>query len=137
MDVNLKGIYLGLKHQVPHMIAHGGGAIVDTSSGAVTSGRIWTPPDCNRFWQAVVQGSQLLTYIRLRDAAVTIWSSPRASMGFRSLPPQRRRDIGRSHAGPDTGSGRDEVTVSPSSTIRCNCEVRPPFLFARFRCQAP
>jgi Transposase len=33
------------------------------------SGRIWTPPDCNRFWQALVQGSQLLTYIRLPDAA--------------------------------------------------------------------
>ena len=26
-------------------------------------------PDCNRFWQALVQGSQLLTYIRLRYAA--------------------------------------------------------------------
>jgi NAD(P)-dependent dehydrogenase (short-subunit alcohol dehydrogenase family) len=32
--VNLKGIWLGLKYQVPHMLAHGGGAIVNTSSSA-------------------------------------------------------------------------------------------------------
>jgi hypothetical protein len=37
--------------------------------GIVMSGRIWTPPDCNRVWQTLVQGSQLLTYIRLPYAA--------------------------------------------------------------------
>ena len=36
---------------------------------AVMSGRIWTPPDCKRVWQTLVQGSQLLTYIRLPYAA--------------------------------------------------------------------
>jgi hypothetical protein len=35
----------------------------------VMSGRIWTPPDCKRVWQTLVQGSQLLTYIRLPYAA--------------------------------------------------------------------
>jgi NAD(P)-dependent dehydrogenase (short-subunit alcohol dehydrogenase family) len=34
IGVNLKGIWLGLKYQVPHMLAHGGGAIVNTSSSA-------------------------------------------------------------------------------------------------------
>ena len=36
---------------------------------AVMSGRIWTPPDCKRVWQTLVQGSQLRTYIRLPYAA--------------------------------------------------------------------
>ena len=31
-DVNLKGVYLGCKHTIPHMIEQGGGAIVNTSS---------------------------------------------------------------------------------------------------------
>src|SRR3984957_19124838 len=33
-------------------------------------------------------------------------SSPRATMDFRALPPQRRQGIGRSHAGPDTRFGK-------------------------------
>lgn len=31
-DVNLKGVYLGTKHAVPHMRERGGGAIVNTAS---------------------------------------------------------------------------------------------------------
>jgi NAD(P)-dependent dehydrogenase (short-subunit alcohol dehydrogenase family) len=34
IGVNLKGIWLGLKYQIPHMLANGGGAIVNTSSSA-------------------------------------------------------------------------------------------------------
>lgn len=34
IGVNLRGIWLGLKYQIPHMLAHGGGAIVNTSSTA-------------------------------------------------------------------------------------------------------
>lgn len=34
INVNLKGIWHGLKYQVPHMLAHGGGAIVNTASSA-------------------------------------------------------------------------------------------------------
>jgi len=34
IGVNLKGIWCGLKYQIPHMLAHGGGAIVNTSSSA-------------------------------------------------------------------------------------------------------
>jgi NAD(P)-dependent dehydrogenase (short-subunit alcohol dehydrogenase family) len=32
--VNLKGIWHGLKYELPHMLAHGGGAIVNTASSA-------------------------------------------------------------------------------------------------------
>jgi NAD(P)-dependent dehydrogenase (short-subunit alcohol dehydrogenase family) len=32
--VNLTGVWLGMKHQIPAMLASGGGAIVNTSSGA-------------------------------------------------------------------------------------------------------
>ncbi len=32
--VNLRGMFLGLKHEIPHMRAHGGGAIVNMSSNA-------------------------------------------------------------------------------------------------------
>jgi NAD(P)-dependent dehydrogenase (short-subunit alcohol dehydrogenase family) len=36
--INLKGIWLGLKHQIPHMLAQGGGAIVNTASSAGVTG---------------------------------------------------------------------------------------------------
>ena len=34
MGVNLKGVWLGMKYQIPHMLAQGGGAIVNTASSA-------------------------------------------------------------------------------------------------------
>ncbi len=34
IDVMLTGVFLCLKHEIPHMLAAGGGAIVNTSSGA-------------------------------------------------------------------------------------------------------
>jgi 2,5-dichloro-2,5-cyclohexadiene-1,4-diol dehydrogenase 1 len=34
VDVNLTGIFLCMKHEIQHMLAHGGGAIVNTSSTA-------------------------------------------------------------------------------------------------------
>jgi NAD(P)-dependent dehydrogenase (short-subunit alcohol dehydrogenase family) len=36
--VNLKGVWLGLKYQIPHMLEHGGGAIVNTASSAGVTG---------------------------------------------------------------------------------------------------
>jgi NAD(P)-dependent dehydrogenase (short-subunit alcohol dehydrogenase family) len=38
IGVNLKGIWHGMKFQIPHMLAHGGGAIVNTSSSAGVTG---------------------------------------------------------------------------------------------------
>ncbi|HMI35260.1 MAG TPA: SDR family oxidoreductase [Propionibacteriaceae bacterium] len=34
ITINLKGVFLCLKHQIPLLLQHGGGAIVNTSSGA-------------------------------------------------------------------------------------------------------
>ena len=34
MGVNLKGVWLGMKYQIPHMLESGGGAIVNTASSA-------------------------------------------------------------------------------------------------------
>jgi len=34
VGTNLKGVWLGMKHEIRHMLAHGGGAIVNTSSSA-------------------------------------------------------------------------------------------------------
>jgi NAD(P)-dependent dehydrogenase (short-subunit alcohol dehydrogenase family) len=34
INVNLRGVWHGLKYQVPHMLEHGGGAIVNTASSA-------------------------------------------------------------------------------------------------------
>ncbi len=36
--VNLRGIFFGLRHQIPHMLRHGGGAIVNTASQAGLTG---------------------------------------------------------------------------------------------------
>jgi NAD(P)-dependent dehydrogenase (short-subunit alcohol dehydrogenase family) len=34
IDINLRGVFHGMKHEIPAMLATGGGAIVNTSSGA-------------------------------------------------------------------------------------------------------
>lgn len=34
LAVNLKGVWLGMKHQISHMLTHGGGCIINTSSSA-------------------------------------------------------------------------------------------------------
>jgi NAD(P)-dependent dehydrogenase (short-subunit alcohol dehydrogenase family) len=34
MNVNVKGVWLCMKYEIPEMIGNGGGAIVNTSSGA-------------------------------------------------------------------------------------------------------
>lgn len=38
VDTNLRGVFLCMKHQIPHMLQHGRGAIVNTSSGAGVKG---------------------------------------------------------------------------------------------------
>jgi NAD(P)-dependent dehydrogenase (short-subunit alcohol dehydrogenase family) len=38
VNTNLRGVFLCMKHQVPLMLEHGGGAIVNTSSGAGVTG---------------------------------------------------------------------------------------------------
>jgi NAD(P)-dependent dehydrogenase (short-subunit alcohol dehydrogenase family) len=38
VSVNLKGVFLGLKYEIPAMLKNGGGAIVNTSSGAGLKG---------------------------------------------------------------------------------------------------
>ena len=38
ISVNLRGVFLGLRHQIPHMLKHGGGAIVNTASQAGLTG---------------------------------------------------------------------------------------------------
>jgi NAD(P)-dependent dehydrogenase (short-subunit alcohol dehydrogenase family) len=40
LTLNLKGVFLSMKHQIPALLARGGGAIVNTSSG---SGLVGTP----------------------------------------------------------------------------------------------
>jgi NAD(P)-dependent dehydrogenase (short-subunit alcohol dehydrogenase family) len=53
VGVNLRGIFLGLKHQVPHMIAHGGGAIVNTSSLFGVMGFATTAVYCASKWGVI------------------------------------------------------------------------------------
>src|SRR3954447_23553496 len=38
VDVNLRGVFLCMKHEIPLMLRNGGGAIVNTSSGAGVKG---------------------------------------------------------------------------------------------------
>jgi NAD(P)-dependent dehydrogenase (short-subunit alcohol dehydrogenase family) len=50
IGVNLKGVFLGLRHQVPHMIEKGGGAIVNTSSLFGVMGYATTATYCASKW---------------------------------------------------------------------------------------
>src|SRR5215218_899713 len=38
LDTNLRGVFLCMKHEIPLMLDHGGGAIINTSSGAGVKG---------------------------------------------------------------------------------------------------
>jgi NAD(P)-dependent dehydrogenase (short-subunit alcohol dehydrogenase family) len=38
ISINLRGVFFGLKHEIPHMLKHGGGAIVNTASQAGLTG---------------------------------------------------------------------------------------------------
>jgi NAD(P)-dependent dehydrogenase (short-subunit alcohol dehydrogenase family) len=51
--IDVKGIFLRLKHQVPHMIARGGGAIVNTSSLFVVMGFATTAVYCASKWGVI------------------------------------------------------------------------------------
>ncbi len=53
MEVNLRGIFYGLKYQVPHMIAKGGGAIVNTSSLFGVMGFATTAVYCASKWGVI------------------------------------------------------------------------------------
>ena len=53
MDVNLKGIFHGLRLQVPHMVAEGGGAIVNTSSLFGVMGFATTAVYCASKWGVI------------------------------------------------------------------------------------
>ena len=53
IDINLKGIFLGLKYQVPHMTAAGGGAIVNTSSLFGVMGFATTAVYCASKWGVI------------------------------------------------------------------------------------
>lgn len=41
VDIDMRGVFLCLKHEIPLMLKHGGGAIVNTSSGAGVKGFKW------------------------------------------------------------------------------------------------
>ena len=53
LDVNLRGIFYGLKYQIPHMIAKGGGAIVNTSSLFGVMGFATTAVYCASKWGVI------------------------------------------------------------------------------------
>lgn len=53
MDVNLRGIFNGLRHQIPHMTAKGGGAIVNTSSLFGVMGFATTAVYCASKWGVI------------------------------------------------------------------------------------
>ncbi|MFB2552052.1 SDR family NAD(P)-dependent oxidoreductase [Ensifer soli] len=50
IDINLKGVFLGMKHQLPLMLADGGGAIVNTSSLFGVMGYATTSVYCASKW---------------------------------------------------------------------------------------
>ncbi len=53
LDVNLKGIFLGLKYEIPQMLAQGGGVIVNTASLFGVMGFATTAAYCASKWGVI------------------------------------------------------------------------------------
>ena len=53
LDINLKGIFFGLKYQVPQMLAQGGGVIVNTASLFGVMGYATTATYCASKWGVI------------------------------------------------------------------------------------
>jgi len=53
MDVNLRGIFFGMKYQIPHMLEQGGGTIVNTSSLFGVMGYATTATYCASKWGVI------------------------------------------------------------------------------------
>jgi hypothetical protein len=81
IDIDLRGVFLCMKHEIPLMLKHGGGAIVNTSSGAGVIGIKGSPA-----YTAVKHG-----VIGLTRAAAGRRRRPNGAVARRALGGQQRR----------------------------------------------
>jgi NAD(P)-dependent dehydrogenase (short-subunit alcohol dehydrogenase family) len=65
MDVNLRGMWLCMKHEVRQMLEQGGGAIVnDSSGGGLRGGRYWGPYQVSKHGVIGLTRVAALEYVR-------------------------------------------------------------------------
>jgi 3-oxoacyl-[acyl-carrier protein] reductase len=70
VDVNIKGVYHGLRFAIPEMIARGGGTIINMSSGAATTARIGWSHYCAT--KAAVQSLTQVADKEYRDQGIRV-----------------------------------------------------------------
>jgi len=110
--VNLKGVYLCLKYEIPEMLARGGGAIVNTASVA---GLVGTPTlsaySATKHGVVGLTKSAALAYARqgLRVNAVCpgIIDTPMVERALGSRDPAQRERLSRQHPIPRLGRPED------------------------------
>ena len=69
--INLRGVFLCMKHEIPLMLEQGGGAIVNTSSGAGVKGFAGGPPTPPRSTASSASPSRRRSTTRRRTSAST------------------------------------------------------------------
>ena len=109
--VNLKGVYLCLKYEIPRMIAQGGGAIVNTASVAgLTGSPVLSGYVASKHGVVGLTKSAALAYatqgIRVNAVCPGVIDTPMVERALGSGDPQRRRQLDAAH--PLARMGRPE-----------------------------